>query len=334
MKNRRPASPGIRFDRNIAQQLRGFCYAAQTGSISRAAERMSLTQPSVSLQIQALEEELGVTLFARHGTRIRLTPEGQMLLEIALPLIERLEALPRTYADLRGELNRGDLDIAAGESTLLYLLPPFVKRFSHDCPNIRFRLHNVTGRDGLAMLRAGQADFAVGSLLDIPEDIAYRPIFSYETVLIAARDHPLAQNPRPSLLDISRYGLILPPRHLSTWRMVRLVFGQHHLECRVNFEAGGWEVIKKYVELGLGLSIVTAICLTSKDKLHVAPLGRYFPARSYGVVTRKDKFLSPQARRFIEMMETQAGNGRIAQAHTEKKPAPAASARLRAASLD
>jgi len=82
------------YKHNRLQQLRGFCYAAQTGSISKAAERMYLSQPSVSLQIQALERELSVVLFERRGPKIKLTPEGQVLYELALPLVEGLETLP------------------------------------------------------------------------------------------------------------------------------------------------------------------------------------------------------------------------------------------------
>ena len=71
----------------------------------------------------------------------------------------------------------------------------------------------------------------------------------------------------------------------------------------VTLEVGGWEVIKKYVELGLGVSIVSGLCLTGDEDLAVFPLGRYFPKRTYGVVLRRGKFLSPAAKRFIEMME-------------------------------
>jgi len=76
----------------------------------------------------------------------------------------------------------------------------------------------------------------------------------------------------------------------------------------VTLEAGGWEVIKKYVERGLGVSIVSAICLTDKEQLTVLPLGKYFPSRSYGVVLRRSKFLSPAAKRFIELMGGRTGN--------------------------
>jgi DNA-binding transcriptional LysR family regulator len=171
--------------------------------------------------------------------------------------------------------NRGELDIAAAESTLLYLLPQFVKRFSTKYPEIRFRLHNVAGLDGIAMLRADEFDFGIGSMIEIPDDISFRPLFTYAKMLITAREHPLASFAKPTLRDISPHGLILPPRHLNTWRLVKMVFAQHNLECRALFEAGGWEVIKKYVEQNLGVSIVTAICLTGRENLpHAAGSSR------------------------------------------------------------
>lgn len=291
------------YKHNRLQQLRGFCYATQTGSISRAAERMALSQPSVSLQIQALERELDVVLFERRGPKIKLTPEGHVLYELALPLVEGLEALPENFAARRGSLESGQLDIAAGESTLLYLLPKLIRQFSARHPGIHFNLHNVTGRDGMNMLRADEVDLAVGSMLDVPEDITYWPIYAYDPMLITPLDHPLAARDKVTLEEISQYGLLLPPRHLSTWRVVRMVFQQHNLEFKVTLEAGGWEVIKKYVEMGFGISIVTSICLTGEERLHAIPLNDYFPQRTYGVVVRKGKFLTPAAKRFIEMMD-------------------------------
>lgn len=288
------------------QQLRGFCVAAQKGSISQAAESLFLSQPSVSLQIQALERELGTTVFERRGPKITLTPQGQALYELAWPLVEQLDALPETFAAKQGGVSTGRLDIAAGESTILYLLPRYVKAFADAHPGIALKLHNVTGRDGLALLRADEVDFAVGSLIDVPEDIDYRPTLSYDPVLITPLGDPLAEKPRVSIKDIARYPLILPPRHLSTWRVVDFVFRKHKQPYDVKLEAGGWEVIKRYVELGLGNSIVTAICLTGQESLASIPLNRYFPKRTYGVVWRRGKFLTPQAERFIALMRGDA----------------------------
>jgi len=310
------------YKHNRLQQLRGFCYAAQTGSISKAAERMLLSQPSVSLQIQALEREMSVVLFERRGPKIKLTPEGQILYEMALPLVEGLETLPENFASRRGTLESGQLAIAAGESTLLYLLPSIISDFTLQHPGIHFNLHNVTGRDGMDMLRADEVDFAVGSMLDIPEDMSYLPIYSYDPMLITAKDHPLAQLNNVTLEDISQYGLILPPRHLSTWRVVKLIFQQHNVDFKVNLEAGGWEVIKKYVELGLGISIVTSICLTGEENLCAIPLNDYFPKRTYGVVIRKGKFLTPQAKRFIELMDPEFFSRQEAEQNQEPNKNP------------
>ncbi len=292
----------VYYKQNRLKQLRAFCYTAKSGSVSRAAEQLYLSQPSVSLQIQALERELGVTLFERRGPTIRLTAEGKTLLELAMPLVEGMDGLADSFAAQCGNLQGGELNVAAGESTILYILPEPIKQFAKRYPGVRIKLHNVTGRDGMAMLRADEADFAVGSMLEVPDDVDYQPIFTYNPVLITAEDHPLASKKALQLKDISPYGLILPPRHLSTWRIVDLVFQQHKLNYTVALEAGGWEVIKKYVEMGLGVSIVTDICLGHDEPLAQIPLNEYFPTRSYGVVLRQGKILSPQAKEFIQIM--------------------------------
>lgn len=297
------AGQPLYYKQNRLKQLRAFCHAAQAGSISEAAERVFLSQPTVSLQIQALEREFSTILFERRGPKIKLTPEGEMLFHLAQPLVEGIDKLQETFAINCGKLESGELNIAAGESTILYVLPAPLKRFAEQYPGIRLKLHNVTGRDGLAMVRADEADLAVGSMLEVPDDISYRPVVTYHPTLITPIDHPLTGKTQIALADITPYGLILPPRHLSTWRMVDLVFRQHNLSYQVTLEAGGWEVIKKYVELGMGISIVTDVCLTGEERLGRIPLRQYFPNRSYGIVLRRGRFLSPQAKRFIEVLK-------------------------------
>lgn len=297
------AAKPLRYKQNRLQQLRGFYYTAREGSISKAAEKLYLSQPTISLQIQALERDLHTRLFERRGPRIELTPDGHLLLELARPLVEGIESLDEDFAARRDRVDRGRVDLAAGGSTILYVLPRFVEAFVKAYPGIELKIHNVTGREGLALLREGEVDFAVGPLLDIPEDITFYPIVSYEALLITALDHPLAKKKHVTPRDISRYPLILPPRHLSTWRLVESVFTQHGLTYEVKLEVGGWEVIKTYVELGLGISIVMSICITGDEKLAVIPVSKYFPKRTYGVVLRKGKVLSPQAKRFIEILD-------------------------------
>lgn len=291
---------------NRLHNLRSFCLAAQYGSISKAAELAALSQPTVSLQIQSLEQEFQTALFHRRGPKIRLTADGQALYELARPLVEGIDALPSALSASRQGLTSGRLDIAAGEATILYILPEIIREFAHSHPAVEFRLHNVTGGDGLKLLRNDAVDFAVGSLIGVPDDISYQPAFSFDPMLITPLEHPLTRLPRVKLKDVSEHPLILPPQHLTTWRVVDFVFRKYHLTHRVVLESGGWEVIKRYVELGLGISIVTGICLTGKESLCAIPFGRYFPKRTYGIVLRKGRLLSPQAARFIELIKSHA----------------------------
>ena len=288
---------------NRLRQLETFCHVAQTLSMSKAAKRLGLSQPSVSLQVRALEKSLDTLLFERAGPRIRLTPAGDLLLDMARPLVDGFARLDDAFAARLGDVDEGPLDIAAGEATLLYLLPEVLGAFSRAHPQVEVRLHNVTGADGMARLRADEVDFAVGSMIDVPDDLVWYPIHEFAPVLIAPEDHPLAALPRVRLEDLSPYGLVLPPRHLSTWGTIDQVFQRHGVPYEVALEVGGWEVIKRYVEIGLGISIVTSVCLRGGERLAVRPMHEYFPTRSYGVVVRRGKFLAPQAKRFLGLMD-------------------------------
>ena len=284
--------------------LRAFCQVARLGSVSRAAEALYLSQPAVTLQLQALERELGVRLLERSGKRLTPTREGELLYEMAKPLVEGLDGLAASFREQVRGLDAGELNVAAGSSTILYLLPGIVDAFRQRHADVRLSLHNVTGASGLDLLRSDAVDLAVGSMLDVPADLSYAPVYSFEPMLIMPPDHPLAERTDLSLEDLSPYGLILPPKRLTTYRLIDLVFQQNRVPYTVALEVGGWEVIKQYVAMGLGISIVTSICLTEADhqRLATRSLARWFPSRSYGVLVRKGKVLSPQARAFIDLI--------------------------------
>ncbi|NOY41064.1 MAG: LysR family transcriptional regulator [Planctomycetes bacterium] len=288
------------YKQNRLQQLRGFCHAARTNSISKAAHIMYLSQPSVSLQIKALEQELEVQLFDRRGPRISLTYDGLQLLKLAGPLVDRMDGLKEAFASQRESPDRGTVNIAAGGSTLQYIMPPFVETFMQEHPLVDVRLHNVTGKGGLELLRKGGVDFAVGPMLDAPPDISFQPVVTHEPMLITARNHPLAKRRRIGLKDVCRYPLIMPPKNQSTYRFVEAVFTDHSLDYDVKLEVGGYDVIKQYVRMGLGVSIVMNHCLSKGDGLYKRPVGRYFPKRAYGIVLHKGKQLSPASERFVD----------------------------------
>jgi DNA-binding transcriptional LysR family regulator len=305
MPDKSIATPRFPYKSDRLKPLRAFCQTVRLGSVSRASEALYVSQPAITLQLQALERELGVGLFERSGRRLTPTREGQLLYELAQPLVESLDGLGSSFREKVRGLDAGELNIAANSSTILYLLPKIVEHFRSQHPEVRLTLHNAVSADGTDLLRSDAVDLAVGSMLDVPQDLSYEPVYRFEPLLIAPPDHPLIKQRTLKLEDLSPYGLILPPKRLVTYRLVDLVFQQNRVPYTVALEVGGWEVIKQYVAMGMGISIITSICLTDadRDRLAARSLSQWFPARSYGVVVRKGKYLSPQARAFIELIQ-------------------------------
>ena len=310
------ANPRFSYKSDKLKPLRAFCQTVRLGSVSRAAEALFVSQPAVSLQLQALERELGVVLFERSGRRLVPSREGQLLYDMAQPLVESLDGLEAGFRDKVRGLDAGELTIAANSSTILYLLPKIVEEFRRRHPDVRLALQDAISAYGTELLRSDAADLAVGSMLDVPGDLSYAPIHDFEQVLIVPHGHPLAGKRTLTLEDLSPWPLILPPKRQITWRLVDLVFQRHRVPYTVALEVGGWEVIKQYVAMGMGISIVTALCLNDADrgKLVTRAMGDYFPSRSYGVVVRRGKVLSPQARAFVELIQPELSAPRDAYA--------------------
>ncbi|HRN61315.1 MAG TPA: LysR family transcriptional regulator [Luteimonas sp.] len=298
------STPRFAYKADRLKPLRAFCQTARLGSVSRAAEALYVSQPAITLQLQALERELGQKLFERSGRRLVPTRAGEALYELARPLVDGIDTLPTAFGDALKGMDAGALNIAANSSTILYLLPQIVERFRERHADVRLSLHNTVSADGTDLLRTDEVDLVVGSMHDVPGDLVYEPLHRFEQRLVMPPGHPLADKEELTLADIGQHGLILPPKRQITWRLVDLVFQQNRVPYTVALEVGGWEVIKQYVAMGMGISILSSICLTDADRgrLVTRPLDRFFPARSYGVVMRKGKLPTPQARAFMDLI--------------------------------
>lgn len=299
-----PASPRFSYKSDRLKPLRAFCQTVRLGSVSRAAEALFVSQPAITLQLQALERDLGMPLLERNGRRLLPTREGELLYEMALPLVEQIDALEGSFRERVRGLDAGELRIAANSSTILYLLPDIVAAFRRAHPDVHLVLNNVVTSEGTDLLREDAVDLVVGTLLDVPADLSYEAAHRFEQRLVAPPGHPLLRKARLELADLSEHPLILPPRRTVTWRLVDLVLQQNRVPYTVALEISGWEVIKQYVAMGLGVSIVPSICLGGDDRERLGwrSLAAFFPARSYGVVVRKGRVLSPQARAFIGLI--------------------------------
>ncbi|WP_372017453.1 LysR family transcriptional regulator [Pseudoxanthomonas sp. 10H] len=299
------ASPRFSYKSDRLKPLRAFCQTVRLGSVSRAADALFVSQPAITLQLQALERDLGVRLLERSGRRLTPTREGEVLYEMALPLVEQLDGLEAAFRERVQGLDAGELKIAANSSTILYLLPRIVEAFRARHPDVRLTLNNVVTSEGTDLLREDAVDLVVGTLLDVPADLSYEGAYRFEQRLIAPPGHPLLRKPRLELADLAPHPLILPPKRQITWRLVDLVLQQNRVPYTVALEVSGWDVIKQYVAMGMGVSIVPSICLGENDgeRLGSRSLAAFFPSRSYGVIVRKGRVLSPQARAFIALIK-------------------------------
>ena len=297
--------PKFYYKNNRFQQLRGFYFAATLGNVTKAAEVMHLTQPSISLQIKALEEDLGCQLFARKGPAIALTKEGHTLLELIQPLVENIDNLKDNFAMLTNRHQDTKLNVAANQASILYLLPKIVRQYVDIYPGMNIKIHGAVAMEGIEKLRSGEVDIIVGPpSFAIPDDCLYYPIFYYDPVLITRPEHPLAGKEGVTIEEMSRYHLILPPPHLRTIKNMEEVFAQHHFRrSNVKLEFDGWEIIKKYVELDLAITIALSIAVEDDPVLVGTKLNHYFSRSSYGVILRRGKLLSQKIKEFIQVMD-------------------------------
>ena len=293
----------LRDKRDRVRQLRVFCEVANTGSLSEAAERLGLTQPAVSMQVRELEHELDALLLARQATGSTLTQAGEYLHSLAAPLVGGVDAL---FADMRHTLDgehAGSVRCAVSSIGASFVLPPYVRRFHEHSPGTLVRLDTVVFSQGLERLLAEQVDLVLGVReLHSPEQFAYRELCAYNLVLITALDHPLAGRASVTPGEVREFRSIIAREYIRSREFVHGAGRDLGIDENAVVEVGGWGVLKRYVQAGIGISVVPSLCVTESDRLSVIALDAWFPTRSYGVFTRHDRLLTPSARRFFDTL--------------------------------
>ncbi len=286
------------------QQLKGFFYSARFGSLTRAAEKMSITQSAVSQQIKALEEELGVKLFNRFGPRKDLTHDGKLFFDLITPLIQEIESLKVTFEDLKGN-ERGVLTIAATTFMIMNKLPNVIQKFSKDYPHVRLNVLERRWNEIVMLAQTGDIDFGLAPVSGIPSALNYIRMKPIERVLITCKNHPLARKKNVTLLDIAQYPMITYEKGLVSRDVIDSVFQEVNLDIEIVMEATNSETIKRYVELGIGIAITPKIALYhgQPDTLEVISADEYFGKSQYGVILRKGKHLTTWAKNFLVLLE-------------------------------
>ena len=271
--------------------------------MSRAAEHLSSSQPSVSQQVSSLERELAVTLFERSGARISITPLGRRLLRLALPVVIAMDRLPDTFADRYRESHTGELLVAAGQSTAAFVLPRYLERFRKRYPDARVRVRCGGGSKRVEWLRAYEVDVVFGAMDIPPPDLVFRRVLSCGHVLITPEDHPLAGRNTIDMRDLAPYPTIMPRAGSRTRRMIDTWTRLHGFVPEVAAEVDGWSTVKRYVEAGVGISMVPDICITGQDRIASISMDHVLPRIGYGLLARPDHAsLSSAARYFIRLL--------------------------------
>ncbi len=282
--------------------LRIFYTVAQRRSVTAAAADLLLSQPAVSLQLKALEKELGLALFQRGGTRLRLTQAGDVLHRAAVSMLHAKEEAERAISELR-DGTRGRLILGAGTTGGMYVLPRIVQAYKRRWPETEILLHVGTTDQILEKLLQNVLDMALvgGPIKD--SRLLVEPICADELVLIAAPSHPITSLAKVTLKDLGGMSFIVPETGSRTRQLVERRLRESRVPLAIAMQLPGTEGVKRAVEGALGVGMVSRYSVENEclaGVLQRIPIEGFGITRTMDLVSRAQKYVSPVAVTFRE----------------------------------
>jgi DNA-binding transcriptional LysR family regulator len=244
-------------------QLEHFLAVVDERTFTRAAARVSRTQPAVSHSIKKLEDDLGVALFARDGTEVSLTDAGRALVEHARRMVRARDEAVRELTALK-QLRQGTLAIAAHESAAVYLLPAPLRNYHARFPEIRISIR--TSRLSEIPRQVLYREVHVGFLKDDPglHELSSVEVHVDRMVVVAPPRHRLADRRTIDIRDLEDEPIILHNLCAATQQTILRTFEQHRIRCRVAAELWSFENIKSFVQHNVGIALVPAIVVAQE----------------------------------------------------------------------
>jgi len=291
------------------QQFRFLREAArQMFNITAAARVLHTSQPGISKAIIELEEELGVAIFARAGKRILgLTPPGQQVLLAAERVMQEVDNLKKLSRDYAGAPS-GTLRVATTHTQARYVLPSVLPRFAEKYPQVRFKLLQADPPQIARMLVNGEADVGIAteSLAEAP-GLRTIPVYTWQHVAIVPPAHALARfqtSPgKLTLKDLARHPLITYESHFAGRGRIDAAFAAASIEPSIVLEAIDADVIKTYVQLGMGVGIVAGVAVDpQRDRLAMLPCGHLFGTNTTRLAVKQGAYLRGFIYAFIELL--------------------------------
>jgi LysR family transcriptional regulator, cys regulon transcriptional activator len=243
------------------QQLRYLCAIVDNGlNVSMAAEALFTSQPGISKQIRQLEDELGVRVFVRQGKRLAsLTPAGEAVLATARRALKEIENMRRVGAEYRAE-DEGTLSIATTHTQARYVLPTVIRDFAARYPKVKLVLHQGNPIQVAEHTAKGEVDVGIATeaLTTFPELVTL-PCYQWNRCVLVPRGHALAKVKPLTLAAVARYPIITYDFAFTGRSQINAAFDAEDLAPNVVLTALDADVIKTYVELGMGVGIVATM---------------------------------------------------------------------------
>lgn len=297
------------YKRNRVQQLKGFYYTVQTGSISGSAKKMGLTQAAITLQVKSLERDLGMELFIRDKKKMKLTEAGKVLYAQAAHFIHGLDDLFESFIKFMSDKRLNFIDLASNHVGISYILPKYLKKFKFLNPNIKFKIRNLSKSECIARLLNDEIDLFIYPMNvgEVPEDLDFFPIVNYQPILLTRKDHPLAKKKNLTLADVAKFELVRIDPKLITLPAFEEIIRAHGLYSNIEFEMSDWEILKKFVKAGIGVAIISSIVLEGEKEQELVgrPLTNYFPEMTYGIVVKRGRKFYGLIDDFIRMLKSE-----------------------------
>jgi LysR family cys regulon transcriptional activator len=273
-------------------------------NISEAAQALHTSQPGISKQIRLLEDELGVRVFERHGKRIvDITPPGKVVLEVAERLLRDMENLKRVGEEFSNE-GSGRFIIATTHTQARYVLPPVIKRFIEQYPGVQLHLRQGNPSQVAQQVVAGEADIAIATeAFDSFEDLVILPCYQWNRCVVTPPDHPLLKEKPLTLEALARHPIITYDFAFTGRSRVNKAFERRGLTPNVVLTAIDADVIKTYVELGLGVGILAAMAFDEKrdQGLRAIDASHLFESSTTRIGLRRGAYLRRYVFEFIEL---------------------------------
>ena len=287
------------------QQLRYIWEVNRQGlNVSEAANVLFTSQPGVSKQIRALEDELGIQIFERRGKQlVAVTSAGQRILDASGDVLSRIQNIKSMADELRDE-SKGALSIATTHTQCRYALPSVIKTFRARYPNVSLHMHQGTPVQIAQAAADGTADIAIATeALELFEELTMLPCYRWNRAVIVPNGHPLASVKRLTLKKLSEYPLVTYNFGFTGRSKLDEAFTHESLTANVVFTAADADVIKTYVRLELGVGIVARMAFDEKQDGDLIALdaSHLFEPSVTKIAFRRGSHLRGYMAGFIEM---------------------------------